>query len=113
MLSFFCTGPPPASAGLAPCRLDGGEVLGEHFAHREAQCHPPGQAPSEGMVRLDFARKCQIVGMVPPSITYSLPVIDAARSEARKATSSATSAGQPGRPSGMPPSDFINCSRAV
>jgi hypothetical protein len=55
----------------------------------------------------------QIVGMVPPSMTYSLPVIDAARSDARKATSSATSAGQPGRPSGMPPSDLINCARAV
>jgi hypothetical protein len=41
-------------------------------------------------------------------MTYSLPVIDAARSEATKATSSA-----PGRPSGMPPSDFINSSRAV
>src|SRR6266545_3478149 len=59
------------------------------------------------------ARPRQIVGMVPPSITYSLPVIDAARSEARKATSSATSAGHPGRPSGIPPSDFINCSRAA
>jgi hypothetical protein len=55
----------------------------------------------------------QIVGMVPPSITYSLPVIDAARSEARKATSSATSAGHPGRPIGMPPSDVINACRAV
>src|ERR1700730_2472428 len=34
-----------------------------------------------------------IVGMVPPSITCSVPVIDAARGEARKATSSATSLG--------------------
>src|SRR5262245_57905845 len=43
------------------------------------------------------------VGMVPPSMTYSLPVVADARSEARKATSSATSSGQFGRPSGMPP----------
>jgi hypothetical protein len=60
----------------------------------------------------DGAATLQIVGMVPPSMTYSLPVIEAARSEARKATSSATSAGQAGRPSGMPPRDCINCSRA-
>ena len=45
-------------------------------------------------------------------MTYSLPVIDAARSEARKATRSATSDGQPGRPMGMPPSDLISSWRA-
>jgi hypothetical protein len=55
----------------------------------------------------------QIVGMVPPSMTYSLPVIADARSEARKATSSATSSGRFGRPSGIPPSESINCWRAV
>src|SRR6267142_3883293 len=49
----------------------------------------------------------QMVGIVPPSITYSLPVIDEARSDARKATSSATSSGRFGRPSGMPPSESI------
>jgi hypothetical protein len=55
----------------------------------------------------------QIVGTVPPSMTYSLPVIEAARSDARKATSSATSAGRAGRPSGMTPSDDINCARRI
>ena len=49
----------------------------------------------------------QTVGMVPPSITYSLPVIEDARSETRNATNSATSSGRFGRPSGIPPSDFI------
>jgi hypothetical protein len=33
----------------------------------------------------------QIVGMFPPSMTYSLPVIDEARPETRNATNSATS----------------------
>ena len=43
-------------------------------------------------------------------MTYSLPVIDAARSERRKATNSAPLRASPGRPSGISPSDFINCS---
>jgi len=50
----------------------------------------------------------QTVGIVPPSITYSLPLIDSALSETRNATSSATSSGRPGRPIGIPPRDFIN-----
>ncbi len=50
----------------------------------------------------------QAVGIVPPSITYSLPLIDNAQSDTRNATSSATSSGRPGRPMGIPPSDFIN-----
>src|SRR2546430_3648884 len=49
----------------------------------------------------------QIVGMFPPSMTYSLPMIEEARSEARNATNSATSSGRLGRPSGIPPSEFI------
>jgi len=36
------------------------------------------------------------VGTVPPSITYSLPWIEAARSDTRNATSSATSSGRGG-----------------
>ena len=40
----------------------------------------------------------QTAGTVPPSITYSLPLIDNALSETRNATSSATSSGRPGRP---------------
>jgi hypothetical protein len=61
----------------------------------------------------DQVRRRQIVGMVPPSMTYSLPVIDAARSEARKATSSATSSGLPGLPTGMPPIMSMICWRAA
>ena len=53
------------------------------------------------------------VGMVPPSMTISVPVIVDARSEATNATSSATSSGRFGRPSGMPPSMSINRCRAV
>ena len=53
-------------------------------------------------------RAYQTVGTVPPSITYSLPLIDNALSETRNAISSATSSGRPGRPIGMPPRDFIN-----
>lgn len=49
----------------------------------------------------------QTVGMVPPSITYSVPVIEAARGETRKAIRSATSIGLAGRPSGMPPRLFM------
>ena len=49
----------------------------------------------------------QTVGTVPPSITYSVPVIEAARGEARKVMSSATSVGFAGRPSGIPPSPFM------
>jgi len=58
------------------------------------------------------ALSCQTVGTVPPSITYSVPVIDAAREEARKTTRSATSLGFAGRPIGMPPSESINIRRA-
>src|SRR5260370_24017594 len=36
-----------------------------------------------------------------------------ARSDTRKATSSATSSGRPGRPSGIPPSESISPCRAV
>jgi hypothetical protein len=49
----------------------------------------------------------QTVGTVPPSITYSVPVIEAARGETRKAMRSATSIGLAGRPSGMPPRPFM------
>ena len=58
-------------------------------------------------------RVYQTVGTVPPSITYSLPLIENALSETRNAISSATSSGRPGRPIGIPPRDFINSWRAV
>jgi len=49
----------------------------------------------------------QAVGTVPPSITYSVPVIAPALGETTNAMSSATSRGVAGRPSGMPPRDFM------
>src|SRR5215469_731230 len=55
----------------------------------------------------------QTVGIVPPSITISVPVIAEARSDAAKATSSATSSGRLGRPSGIPPSMFMSFCRAA
>src|SRR6185436_2742883 len=54
-----------------------------------------------------FVLLFQTVGMFPPSMTYSLPVIEAARAEARNAINSATSLGRFGRPSGIPPSECI------
>jgi len=61
---------------------------------------------------LRLGEGAQAVGTVPPSMTYSLPVIEAARGETRKATRSATSLGFAGRPSGMPPSELITILRA-
>ena len=62
-----------------------------------------------GGVLLDAATRLvpQAVGTVPPSMTYSVPVIAAALGEVRNAMRSATSRGLAGRPSGMPPSDFM------
>src|SRR5215469_7917958 len=55
----------------------------------------------------------QTVGIVAPSMTISVPVIAEALSDAVKATSSATSSGRFGRPSGMPPSMSISFCRAA
>jgi hypothetical protein len=55
----------------------------------------------------------QTVGIVPPSMTNSVPVIEDALGEATKATSSATSSGRLGRPNGIPPSISISAWRAV
>ena len=57
------------------------------------------------------AERCQAVGTVPPSMTYSVPVMEAARGDARNATKSATSLGLAGRPSGMPPSESMTIFR--
>src|SRR5207249_2542774 len=54
-----------------------------------------------------FRRLLYTVGIVPPSMTYSLPVMEEAWSDARNATSSATSSGRFGLPSGMPPSESM------
>jgi thioredoxin reductase (NADPH) len=56
-------------------------------------------------------REPHAVGTVPPSMMYSVPVMEAARGEARNATRSATSCGFAGRPSGMPPSESITILR--
>ena len=45
-------------------------------------------------------------------MTYSLPLIDKARSEIRNATSSVTFSGRPGRQIGIPPRDIINSCQA-
>src|SRR3989442_15097150 len=55
----------------------------------------------------------QTVGIVPPSITNSLPVMAEALSDARKATSSATSSGRLGRPKGIPPNMSMSFCRAA
>src|SRR5204862_2330180 len=65
------------------------------------------RADELGHLRSHETSPAQMVGIVPPSITYSLPVIDEARSDARKATNSATSSGRFGRPSGIPPSESM------
>lgn len=49
----------------------------------------------------------QAVGMVPPSITYSVPVMLGDRSDARNAIRLATSTGADGGPVGMPPSETM------
>ncbi len=53
-------------------------------------------------------RPVQAVGTVPPSMTYSVPVMDAARLDTRNPTRSATSLGLAGRPIGIPPSEPIS-----
>jgi hypothetical protein len=78
--------------------------LGDHLATR--------RSPDASTVSAIFRRRHQTVGIVPPSMTNSVPVMDDARSDAIKATSSATSRGLLGRPSGMPPSMSISFCRA-
>ena len=58
-------------------------------------------------VAVRFPDLHQAVGTVPPSMTYSVPVIAPALGETTNAMRSATSRGLAGRPSGMPPSDFM------
>ena len=50
----------------------------------------------------------QATGTVPPSMVYSVPVMDAARLETRNPTNSATSFGFAGLPRGMPPRESIS-----
>ena len=67
---------------------------------------PGPMTPAEQRPRGDH-----MVGTVPPSITYSTPVIEAARGDDRKATRSATSRGFAGRPSGIPPRESMTILR--
>src|SRR5207249_11902297 len=60
-----------------------------------------------------FLTNSQTVGIVPPSITNSLPVMAEALSDARKTTSSAASSGRFGRPKGIPPSMSMSFCRAT
>ena len=82
---------------------------------REQAADEGGSEPDRDRHRAwtSVLEESQTVGTVPPSITYSLPWIEAARLDARKATSSATSSGRPGLPIGIPPSESIRLSRAV
>jgi hypothetical protein len=75
-----------------------------HNHHRDGYTDVPRLT---SLTRPRFQNRLYTVGTVPPSITYSLPVIDEARSEARKATNSATSSGRFGLPSGMPPRESM------
>src|SRR5206468_12604065 len=88
-----------------PCQAgDRGSRTGSRHVHA-LWCSAGGWiAP----LSIDLLLTSQIVGMFPPSMTYSLPVLEDARSETRNATNSATSSGRLGRPSGIPPSDSIN-----
>jgi hypothetical protein len=73
-----------------------------HISERSARGLPNQQAL--GQMRTSAI---QTVGTVPPSMAYSVPVMEAARGETRKAMRSATSFGLAGRPSGMPPRPFM------
>src|SRR5207244_9845849 len=65
---------------------------------REQAADEGGSEPDRDRHRAwtSVLEESQTVGTVPPSITYSLPWIEAARLDARKATSSATSSGRVG-----------------
>src|ERR1700704_3782295 len=75
--------------------------------HHFAEGATTGHKNPEGSPRVVPDLLLQAVGTVPPSMTYSVPVIAPARGEITNAMRSATSRGLAGRPSGMPPSDFM------
>jgi hypothetical protein len=92
----------------------------QRSVHLHCICRPDESADEKGLIShqalvlfIQFSHCLQIVGTVPPSIMYSVPVMEAARDEARKAMSSATSLGLAGRPIGMPPSESIKAWRAL
>jgi hypothetical protein len=72
---------------------------------------PRAKDTARRFLRTNARARYQAVGTVPPSMTYSVPVMEAARGDARNATKSATSPGLAGRPSGMPPSESMTIFR--
>lgn len=103
-------GEPPITRQML--RLIGQDFTVDIRCAREELGYAPVISPSDAHLgRTDHAsavtHRLQVVGMVPPSITCSDPVMDEARSEARKAIRSATSFGAAGRPRGMPPREFM------
>lgn len=84
------------------------DLTREHNGGREVPFYGhPGMYAARAMKQPDGSCTPQAVGTVPPSMTYSAPVMVAARSEARKAIRFATSSGVEGRPIGIPPSDSM------
>src|SRR3954453_22140581 len=106
------------ATGIAGCCHEASARCEDRFSDVTAQTASASRyQPNFGhknLLCLRFAKSChQTVGIVPPSITNSVPVIEDARPDATKATSSATSWGWLGRPSGIPPSMSISFWRAV
>src|SRR5438445_9656946 len=87
--------------------------LRDHAAQDLIEKARAGPGTSGALTHSRVRDTFHVVGTVPPSMMYSVPVIEPARGETRKATSSATSFGRAGRPIGMPPSESIKPLRAV
>jgi len=73
----------------------------------------PGEQTPVALVRAFSCNGSHIVGTVPPSMTYSLPVIATRGPTPGRRQVPATSSGRAGRPSGMPPNEAIKPVRAV
>src|SRR5690606_3003331 len=98
-------------------RLGPGErERGAEFPPHTASCNQPDDCAErafhprlptlsirtgQGLLLVAFVTHTYAVGTVPPSITYSVPVMVPARSEARKAIRLATSSGLDARPIGI------------
>jgi len=77
-------------------RLENDAVLaneGNSFARGHQRLFGAAKRPAASAACCAAGRLIQTVGTVPPSMTYSAPVIEPARADTRKATRSATSAG--------------------
>jgi hypothetical protein len=102
--------PPPAIsrwiAGFAPLETSNANAAIVRVGRRRRASGTHGRHRGRSSRRRGSCA-AQAVGMVPPSMTYSVPVIVPARFETRKAIRLATSFGVEGRPIGMPPSEFM------